>query len=109
MKIRGIDDCGIDEALWGAYRCHDKSAVTENLLRRYLPKLTLVPNVRGLVTRFANRSKLPRTRSKRCVRKNFNRTGHTQEELRHLDDVWKHFHATGRTLGVALVDEVMFS
>jgi hypothetical protein len=45
MTTRGIDDHDIDEALWAAYRCHDKSAVTENLLRRCLPELTLIPNV----------------------------------------------------------------
>jgi hypothetical protein len=36
----------IDEALWTAYRRHDKSAVTEALLRRYLPGLILAVNVR---------------------------------------------------------------
>jgi hypothetical protein len=45
MTTRGIDDHDIDEALWVAYRCYDKSAVTENLLRRYLPELTFIPNV----------------------------------------------------------------
>jgi hypothetical protein len=29
-------DHEIDEALWAAYRRYDKSAVTQNLLRRYL-------------------------------------------------------------------------
>ena len=45
MITRGIDDNDIDEALWSAYRCCDKNAVTENLLRRYLPELILIPNV----------------------------------------------------------------
>src|SRR5713101_3821977 len=47
MTTRGIDDHDIDEALWVAYRCSDKSAVTENLLRRYLPGATFIPNVRA--------------------------------------------------------------
>jgi hypothetical protein len=47
MTSRGIDDHDIDEALWVAYQCYDKSAVTENLLRRYLPELTFIPNVRA--------------------------------------------------------------
>jgi hypothetical protein len=47
MTIRGIDDRDIDEALWVAYRCYDKRAVTENLLRRYLPELTFIPNIRA--------------------------------------------------------------
>ena len=37
-STRNIDDPDIDRALWAAYRCHDKSAVTMNLLRRYLRK-----------------------------------------------------------------------
>jgi hypothetical protein len=45
MTSPGIDDHDVDEALWVAYRCYDKSAVTENLLRRYLPELTFIPNV----------------------------------------------------------------
>jgi hypothetical protein len=45
MTTRGIDDHDIDEALWAAYRCYDKSAVTENLLHRYIPELTFIPNV----------------------------------------------------------------
>jgi hypothetical protein len=47
MTTRGIDDHDIDEALWVAYRCDDKSAVTENLLLRYLPKLTFISNARA--------------------------------------------------------------
>jgi hypothetical protein len=39
---RSIDDCEIDEALWAAYRRYDKSAVTEELLRRYLTAATAV-------------------------------------------------------------------
>jgi hypothetical protein len=45
MTSPGIDDHDVDEALWVAYRCYDKSAVTKNLLRRYLPELTFIPNV----------------------------------------------------------------
>jgi hypothetical protein len=33
---RSAADCEIDEALWAAYRRYDKSAVTKQLLRRYL-------------------------------------------------------------------------
>jgi hypothetical protein len=33
-----------DEALWAAYDRCDKNAVTEELLRRYLPELTFIPN-----------------------------------------------------------------
>jgi hypothetical protein len=33
---RSALDQEIDEALWAAYRRYDKSAVTQNLLRRYL-------------------------------------------------------------------------
>jgi hypothetical protein len=47
MMTRRIDDHDIDEALWVAYRCNDKSAVTENLLRRHSPELTFIPNVRA--------------------------------------------------------------
>ena len=35
-RPRRTSDQEIDEALWAAYRRYDKSAVTENLLRRYL-------------------------------------------------------------------------
>jgi hypothetical protein len=45
MTTRSIDDHDIDEALWTAYRRCDKNAVTENLLCRYLPELTFIPNV----------------------------------------------------------------
>jgi hypothetical protein len=45
MTTRSIDDRDIDEALWTAYRRSDKNAVTENLLCRYLPELTIIPNV----------------------------------------------------------------
>jgi hypothetical protein len=31
------------------------------------------------------------------------------ETLRRIDDVTKHFHAAKRRLGMALVDEMMFS
>jgi hypothetical protein len=44
MTTRSIDDDDIDEALWTAYRRCDKNAVTENLLCRYLPELTFIPN-----------------------------------------------------------------
>ena len=33
---RSASEHEIDEALWAAYRRYDKSAVTQNLLRRYL-------------------------------------------------------------------------
>jgi hypothetical protein len=45
MTTLSIDNRDIDEALWTAYRRCDKNAVTENLLCRYLPRLTLIPNV----------------------------------------------------------------
>ena len=45
MRIRRINDHDIDEALWTAYRRHDKSAVTENLLRRYIPGRAFIRNV----------------------------------------------------------------
>jgi hypothetical protein len=45
MTTRSINDHDIDEALWTAYRRCDKNAVTENLLCRYLPELTIIPNV----------------------------------------------------------------
>lgn len=35
-RPRPAFDREIDEALWAAYRRYDKSAVTQNLLRRYL-------------------------------------------------------------------------
>jgi hypothetical protein len=35
-------DYQIDEALWAAYRRYDKSAVTEKLLRHYLPGLARI-------------------------------------------------------------------
>lgn len=44
MKTSSIRNQDVDEALWAAYRCYDKSAVTENLLRRYLADLIVVPN-----------------------------------------------------------------
>jgi hypothetical protein len=47
MTSGSIDDDDIDEALWVAYRSYDKSAVTENLLRRYLPGVTFIPNLRA--------------------------------------------------------------
>ena len=37
-RPRSAFDHEIDEALWAAYRRYDKSAVTQNLLRRYLVK-----------------------------------------------------------------------
>jgi len=43
-----MGDYEVDEALWDAYRHHDKSAVTANLLCRYL--------VEGTITREAKRS-----------------------------------------------------
>ena len=45
MTTRSIDDHDIDEALWTAYRRSDKNAVTKNLLCRYLPEITIIPNV----------------------------------------------------------------
>lgn len=39
---RRAADCEIDEALWAAYRRYDKSAVTKQLLRRYLTTVTAV-------------------------------------------------------------------
>ena len=44
MTTPSIDDHDIDEALWTAYRRYDKSAVTEQLLRRYLTALAFLPN-----------------------------------------------------------------
>ena len=44
MTTRNINDHDIDEALWTAYRRYDKSAVTEQLLRRYLTGRTFTPN-----------------------------------------------------------------
>jgi hypothetical protein len=35
----------IDEALWAAYRRYDRSALTEKLLRHYLPALALMPEL----------------------------------------------------------------
>ena len=35
----------IDEALWAAYRRYDRSAVTEKLLRHYLPGVALIPEL----------------------------------------------------------------
>ena len=35
----------IDEALWAAYRRYDRRAVTEKLLRHYLPGLALIPEL----------------------------------------------------------------
>lgn len=45
---QSVPEHEIDEALWAAYRRYDKSAVTEALLRRYLPGLTSAVNGRGL-------------------------------------------------------------
>ena len=42
---RSAPDYQIDKALWAAYRRYDKSAVTEKLLRNYLPRLA---RIRGL-------------------------------------------------------------
>src|SRR4029077_15173737 len=39
---QSVPDCEIDEALWAAYRRYDKSAVTKQLLRRYLTRVTAV-------------------------------------------------------------------
>jgi hypothetical protein len=47
MTTRSINDHDIDEALWTAYRRCDKNAVTENLLGRYLLKLTFNPSVKA--------------------------------------------------------------
>jgi hypothetical protein len=44
MTIPPIHEHEIDEALWTAYRRHDKSAVTDQLLRHYLPALILTSN-----------------------------------------------------------------
>jgi hypothetical protein len=43
--LRSPPDYQVDEALWAAYRRYDKSAVTEKLLRHYLPGLA---RIRGL-------------------------------------------------------------
>jgi len=43
-------DCEIDEALWAAYRRSDKSAVTKQLLRRYLKTATAAGTERNLPT-----------------------------------------------------------
>jgi hypothetical protein len=40
---RSVSDYEIDGALWAAYRRYDKTAVTEQLLRRYLTAFTLFP------------------------------------------------------------------
>jgi len=40
--LQNAADCEIDEALWAAYRRYDKSAVTKQLLRRYLTAVTAV-------------------------------------------------------------------
>jgi hypothetical protein len=40
--LQSAADCEIDEALWTAYRRYDKSAVTKQLLRRYLTTVTAV-------------------------------------------------------------------
>ena len=73
----------IDETLWAAYRRYDKSAVTEELLRRYLPGLALIPelnaapdpggkSVRNEIISRADRSE------NRPERKKGNRTTHRQ-------------------------------
>ena len=112
MTSPGIDDHDVDEALWVAYRCYDKSAVAENLLRRYLPELTFIPNVsadRDVVRKSGGNEVLGHDRS-RCACKHFNGTGHTRWKSRGgRRRRTKHFHATGRRLGMALVDEMMFS
>ena len=41
-------DCEIDEALWAAYRRSDKSAVTKQLLRRYLTAATVAGLYAGI-------------------------------------------------------------
>ena len=99
MTSPGIDDHDVDEALWVAYRCYDKSAVTENLLRRYLPELTFIPNVsadRDVVRKSDGNEATSDTNRSRCARKNFNRTGHTRwKSLGGRRRRTKHFHATG--------------
>lgn len=45
---RSASDHEIDEALWAAYRRYDKSAVTQNLLRRYLTPTKAVRQRRSL-------------------------------------------------------------
>ena len=40
-----IDDHDIDDALWAAYRSRDKSAVTMNLLCRYLQDPRAFPSL----------------------------------------------------------------
>jgi len=45
---RSAADCEIDEALWAAYRRSDKSAVTKQLLRRYLMTATAAGTERNL-------------------------------------------------------------
>lgn len=39
------DDHDIDDVLWAAYRCRDKSAVTMNLLCRYLREPRSFPSL----------------------------------------------------------------
>jgi len=40
MTSQNVIDYKIDEALWAAYRRHDKTAVTWRLLGRYLARVT---------------------------------------------------------------------
>jgi len=47
---RTAAECEIDEALWAAYRRSDKSAVTKQLLRRYLTTATAAGTERNLPT-----------------------------------------------------------
>lgn len=63
-------DCEFDEALWAAYRRHDKVAVTEKLLGRFAAELTqsrLPARLLGR-TQFANTSRRARANSRHSER-----------------------------------------
>jgi hypothetical protein len=113
MTSPSIDDHDVDEALWVAYRCYDKSAVTENLVRRFLPELTFIQNVsadRNVVRKSggneATSDTIAAAARARTLTEPVTHAGRAQGERRRRT---KHFHATGRRLGMALVDEMMFS
>ncbi len=103
MTTRGIDDHDIDEALWVAYRCHDRSAVTENLLRRYLPELTFIPNLRAdrdAVRESGGNEATSDTIAAAVRARTLTEPVTRWKSLGDLDDVTKHFHAAGRKLGM---------
>jgi hypothetical protein len=83
---RSAPDYQIDEALWAAYRRYDKSAVTEKLLRRYLPGLASILELNGTPDpgrkSVRNEMNSGRERSEnRSGRKNFNQTFDTSENF----------------------------